>query len=166
MRETEALMLGLKLPSDIKSRRHQRSGKPPHGIADELLIALAVRFEPICIVVKSDFKQETESFRRKSIKYFFAVHIRVFAGCLLMICRNLPGFGAAVKLRLRTGFLIGRGSLHEQPHFTAFKPLTERVTEAFCIRYQSGLYLATLRLCSASVFANISAPLSGSIRQK
>lgn len=62
--------------------------------------------------------------------------------------------------------LIGRGSLHEQPHFTAFKPLTERVPEAFCIRYQSGLYLATLRLCSASVFANISAPLSGSIRQK
>lgn len=64
------------------------------------------------------------------------------------------------------GFLIGRGSLHEQPHFTAFKPLTERVPEAFCIRYQSGLYLATLRLCSASVFANINAPLSGSIRQK
>ena len=80
----------IKIAVDIKSRRHQRSGKPPHGIADELLIALAVRFEPICIVVKSDFKQETESFRRKSIKYFFAVHIRVFAGCLLMICRNLP----------------------------------------------------------------------------
>jgi len=52
----------IKIAVDIKSRRHQRSGKPPHGIADELLIALAVRFEPICIVVKSDFKQENGKF--------------------------------------------------------------------------------------------------------
>ena len=63
-------------------------------------------------------------------------------------------------------FHCGSERAFNRSGFAAFKPLTERVPEAFCIRYQSGLYLATLRLCSASVFANISAPLSGSIRQK